>query len=812
MRWLWYSFLSLFSLGILGLVAVVGGAVYAISYYGQDLPEYTQLKDYSPPVVTRIYAGDGRLMAEYAEEKRVFVPVESIPDIVKQAFISAEDKNFYSHPGVDYVAIARAAVSNIQNLNTGRRPVGASTITQQVAKNFLLTNEVSIKRKIREAILAFRMERAMSKDRLLELYLNEIYLGQRSYGVAAAALNYFNKSLEELEIHEAAYLAALPKAPNNYHPVDDYEDALARRNWVLSRMHEDGYLSEAQMRLAQKKPLVMDDDSDMDIVTADYFAEEVRREIIARYGEDALYGGGLAVRTSIDPQLQDIAERVLRKGLVDYDRRHGYRGPLVHWDSLDDWAARLREFEKPEGMLDDWRLAVVLDVNSDRAEIGFENKERGELLLQYLSWARKALKNGKTGPDITSVSDVLKPGDIIMVDYVEADGQMVYGLRQVPEINGALIAMDPHTGRILAMQGGWKYDTSQFNRVTQAKRQPGSAFKPFVYLPALNKGFTPATLVLDAPFVIDQGPGLGKWRPSNYTKEFYGPTPIRVGIEKSKNLMTVRLADFVGLPAIIETAQKFGVIDDMEPLLANALGSGETTLLRLTTGYAQLVNGGKKITPTMIDRIQDRRGKTIFVHDKRSCKGCGSLIEWSQQDVPAVPDNRKQIADPRKAYQIVSMLEGVVQRGTGIRIKALGRPLAGKTGTTNQSRDTWFIGFSPDMVVGVFAGFDEPRTLGSGETGSSVTVPIFKDFMEAALEDTPPTPFRVPPGIRQVRINAETGARAAPGDERVIWEAFTAGTEPTDKIYILDGKGISLMPSLSSNMQDSATIGTGGLY
>lgn len=812
MRFLWYTFLALFSLGMLGLIAVVGGAVYAISYYGQDLPEYTQLKDYSPPVVTRIYAGDGRLMAEYAEEKRVFVPVESIPDIVKQAFISAEDKNFYSHAGVDYVAIARAAVSNIKNLNTGRRPEGASTITQQVAKNFLLTNEVSIKRKIREAILAFRMERAMSKERLLELYLNEIYLGQRSYGIAAAALNYFNKSLEELEIHEAAYLAALPKAPNNYHPVDDYEDAVARRNWVLTRMAEDGYISRAQLRLAQKKPLVMDDDSDMDVVTADYFAEEVRREIIARYGEDSLYGGGLAVRTSINPQLQEIAEQALREGLVAYDRRHGYRGPLDSWGNLDDWAARLRRFEKPEGMLDDWRLAVVLEAGSDKAVIGFESEERGELLLEYLSWARPALKNGKVGPPVDSVRNVLKPGDIIMVDYVEADGQMVYGLRQVPEINGALIAMDPHTGRILAMQGGWKYDTSQFNRTTQAWRQPGSAFKPFVYLPALNKGFTPATLVLDAPFVIDQGPGLGKWRPSNYTKEFYGPTPIRVGIEKSKNLMTVRLADFVGLPAIIKTAQKFGVIEDMEPLLANALGSGETTLLRLTTGYAQLVNGGKKITPTLIDRIQNRRGETIFDHDDRSCEGCGDLVEWSQQSVPDIPDNRPQIADPRKAYQIVSMLEGVVKRGTGARIGSLGRPLAGKTGTTNRARDTWFIGFSPDLAVGVFAGFDEPRSLGSKETGSSVAVPIFKDFMEAALKGTSPTPFRVPPGIKQVRINAETGARAGPEDERVIWEAFIAGTEPTDKVYILDGKGISLMQGLSSNRHDSATVGTGGLY
>lgn len=812
MKWLWYSFLALVSLGLLGVIIAVCGAIYIISYYGQDLPDYKALKDYEPPVVTRLYAGDGKLLAEYAEEKRIFVPIEVIPDQVINAFTAAEDKNFYRHNGVDYIAIVRAMVTNVKNIGTNRRPEGASTITQQVAKNFLLTNEVSFERKIKEAILAFRIEQAMTKKKILELYLNEIYLGLGTYGVAAAALNYFNKSLEELEIDEAAYLAALPKAPNNYHPVRRYDNAIARRNWVLSRMVADGHIVKAQAELAEAKPITIAERNTSETVRADYFAEEVRREIVALYGTDVLYGGGLAVRTSLDPFLQTTAERALRDGLVAYDRRHGYRGVLANWDTLDDWAKRLTEFPKPDGMLARWRLAVVLSVSDANASIGFSDKTKDELKLEYLSWARKHLPKQRVGPEITSVKQVLNVGDIIMVEHVEVSEGLVYGLRQVPDINGGLIALDPHTGRILAMQGGWKQGISEFNRATQALRQPGSAFKPFVYLAALEKGFTPATLVLDAPFVIEQGPGLGLWRPSNYSNEFYGPTPIRVGVEKSRNLMTVRLADFVGMPYIVETAKRFGITNSMAPLLANSLGSSETTLLKMTAGYAQFVNGGKKITPTQIDRIQDRRGKTIFVHDNRPCEGCGDLIEWKNQSVPEVPDNREQIADARRAYQIVSMLEGVVQRGTGVRIKELGHPLAGKTGTTNESRDTWFIGFSPDLVVGVFIGFDDPKPLGRKETGSSVTVPVFKDFMEVALQDASPTPFRVPPGVRQVLINADNGTRTKPGDDRVIWEAFLPGTEPTDKMYILDGKGISVMPSISSTVTGGASSGTGGLY
>ncbi len=814
MKFLYYMFLALFSLAFLGLIAGVGGTVYVISYYSRDLPDYSQLKDYKPPVVTRLYAGDGRLMEEYAQEKRAFVPIEAIPDIVKQAFISAEDKNFYDHQGLDYLAIARAAVTNVRNLGTGQRPVGASTITQQVAKNFLLTNEVSFKRKIREAILAFRMERALSKERLLELYLNEIYLGAGTYGVAAAALHYFDKSLDELDIEEAAFLAALPKAPNNYHPVRHHDRALERRNWVIERMVADGVIAKAQGDIASAKSLNVKLGDNTDIVNAPYFAEEVRRELEERYGTEGLYGGGLAVRTSVDPRLQEIAVRTLREGLMAYDRRHGYRGPLGHFDAMADWKTQLEEFPVPEGKLNSWKIAVVIKAESETAEIGFKEGPRGTLDLEHVKWARKSLQEGYArGPEITAVKQVVKAGDVILVEPV-AGKDNLYELMQIPLVQGSLIALDPHTGRVLAMQGGWKHEGSEFNRATQAWRQPGSSFKPFVYLAALDKGFTPATLVLDAPFVMEQRPGV-IWRPTNYSNEYYGPTPIRVGIEKSRNLMTVRLADFVGMETIIEYAERFGVVKNLPPFLSGALGAGETTLLKLTTGYAQLVNGGKEITPSFVDRIQDRRGKTVFLHDKRPCQGCGDLLDWEDaavHEVPVIPDTRKQLADPRKAYQVVSMLEGVVQRGTGIRIRALKRPLAGKTGTTNESKDTWFIGFSPDLAVGVFVGFDEPRSLGKRETGSSVAVPIFRDFMKEALENTPPMPFRVPPGIRQVRINAETGTRASPGDEKVIWEAFLTGTEPTDEMYILDGKGISLMPAVTGTPAEAATTGTGGLY
>ena len=836
MRYLWYGFLGLFSLGFLGAVVAVAGFVYILNYYGNDLPDYSQLRNYEPPIVTRLYAGDGHLLAEFAQEKRVFVPIGFIPERVKEAFIAAEDQNFYTHSGVDMMAVARAIVTNLKNYGKGRRPVGASTIAQQVAKNFFLTSEVSYERKIKEAILAYRMNKTLGKDRILELYLNEIYLGGGVYGVAAAALHYFDKSLEELNVAEVAYLASLPKAPNNYHPVKHYDKALTRRDWVIDRMLEEGYITQSQLELAKLVPLEMTPDTSKR-VDAPYFAEEVRRELSSRYGEEALYQGGLVVKTSVDPNLQQIAERVLREGLAAYDTRHGWRGALQTFDHMSDWRKKLESVQKPDGMLDDWILAAVLDVSKDKVKIGFVERDQGEIVLDDLKWAREYIDEYKTGAAISSAEQVLNIGDVIMVMPKETEEGVdvtQYELKQIPQIQGALMALDPHTGRVLAMQGGWnyRYGSSEFNRATQAKRQPGSAFKPFVYLAALDKGFTPATLVLDAPFVLEDEVS-GTWKPTNYSNEFYGPTPIRVGIEKSRNLMTVRLADFLGMDLIAKYSDHFGITENMPPLLANSLGAAETTLFRMTAAYGMIVNGGKKIEPTFIDRIQDRYGKTVFKHDDRSCARCGTMIKWETQAVPDVPDMREQIADPRTTYQMVSIMEGVVQRGTGVRLRSLNRPIAGKTGTTNESRDAWFMGFTPNLVVGVYTGFDNPRSLGKKETGSSVAVPIFKGFMEEALKDKPPVPFRRPSGIRSIRINAETGARAKPGDSKVIWESFVTGTEPTEDIYMLGEDGISILPNYNAydysdafdpnvhNGQgepavptnaNSVSTGTGGLY
>lgn len=777
-------------LGLFGAVAGVGGVIYALWHYGRNLPDYKQLADYAPPTVTRVHAGDGRLIAEYAKERRVFVPVGAMPSRVVQAFIAAEDQNFYSHPGIDFLALARAVVMNIANYARGRRPVGASTITQQVAKNFLLTNEVSIERKIKEAILAFRIERALSKDRILELYLNEIYLGYGSYGVAAAALNYFNKSMDELTTAEAAYLAALPKAPNNYHPLRRAKAARHRRNWVIGRMLEEGYIDAEAARDARASRLSVVPREAAPFVEADFFVEEVRRVLIARYGEVGLYEGGLSVRTTLDPRLQNIADDVLRAGLIAYDRRHGWRGPIASLSPDVEWLGRLRMVKAPVG-IGDWLTAVVLSVGDDAAEIGLGDGEGGIIPLEELRWARAWREGQRVGPKVQRAGDVLSRGDVVMVaplaeDAGETAGPRRYGLRQIPGIEGAIIALDPHTGRVLALSGGFDFAISEFNRAIQARRQPGSAFKPFVYLAALEKGYTPTTRILDAPFVLDQGPGIGKWKPVNYAKKFYGPSPMRLGLEKSRNLMTVRLARVIGMETVADYARRFNIATDMPLQLSMALGAGETTLLRLTTAYAMLVNGGRKITPTFIDRIQDRNGRVVFRHDQRDCDECRAA-RWTGQAPPNLPDPRPRVADAASAYQIVSMLKGVVTRGTGRRVAAVGKPLAGKTGTTNRSMDTWFVGFSPDLAVGVFAGYDRPRPLGFRETGSSVAAPIFRDFMARALEGKPAIPFRIPPGVRLVRVEAATGRLARPGAKGVILEVFRAGSEPGAETAVIDG-------------------------
>ncbi|MDA0703379.1 MAG: penicillin-binding protein 1A [Proteobacteria bacterium] len=846
MRLLIRVFAFLFVLGLLG----AGAAAFGLWHYSKGLPEHRQLADYEPPTVTRVHAADGRLLAEFATEKRVFMPIEAIPKRVINAFLAAEDADFYNHPGVNLLSIARAALQNLKNLGQNRRPVGASTITQQVAKNFLLTNEVSIERKIKEALLALRIEKAFTKDRILELYLNEIYLGLGSYGVAAAALNHFDKPLSALTVAEAAYLAALPKAPNNYHPTRQYAAAIDRRNWVIDRMVDVGFIDDESAAEAKLEPLETRGRAETQSASAPYFAEEVRRELIGRFGEKGLYGGGLSVRTTLDPALQDIADRVVRAGLVDYDRRHGWRGPVAKIDPALDWKEALAAVEPPAGLAP-WRLAVVLEADAKSARIGLlgevtearkpiEADEGGETTeitasappVAQLSpaaplegtvpyaevrWARAWLEDQRFGNQPRDLTEVLAPGDVIAVEAVaeDSDGKAypeeTFALRQIPDVQGALIALDPHTGRVLAMSGGWSQDGSEFNRATQAMRQPGSAFKPFVYLTALDNGFTPSSIIVDGPFVIDQGAGLGKWRPTNYSNKFYGPRTMRLGLEKSRNLMTVRLAQLVGMDKVAETSERFGVVDKLPRHLALALGAGETTLLRLTNAYAMFVNGGKRITPTLIDRVQDRNGQTVYRHDGRPCDGC-LATGWHDQPVPFVPDTREQVADPISAYQIVSMLEGVVLRGTATRVSAVDKPLAGKTGTTNESIDTWFVGFSPDLAVGVFVGFDQPKTLGAKETGSSAAAPIFRDFMAEALADQPAVPFRVPPGVRLVRVNRDTGVPAGPGDTRVILEAFKPGTvpEPGSTQTVYDGSDSG--GSAPGMRPADASVGTGGLY
>ena len=807
-RFLAVMFLLLLLLAVLG----GGGGLFVLWKFGRDLPDYTQLADYRPAVMTRVHAGDGSLIGEFARQRRLFVPIAAMPRRVIQAFLAAEDKTFYTHPGIDFAGIATALFRNIKNALAGgkRRPVGASTITQQVAKNFLLTNEVSIVRKIKEAILAFRIEHAFSKDRILELYLNEIYLGIGSYGVAAAALNYFDKSLDELTLEQTAYLAALPKAPNNYHPIWNRKAAQARRNLVLRLMARNGGISPLDAQRAANRALLMRRPDPTRILAAGYFAEEVRRELLERYGQNRLYEDGLSVRTTLEPELQAIADDNLRAGLEAYDRRHGWRGPLARIKpaKMADWLSELGNVPVPSA-IGTWYMAVVLALHADQAEIGFSNGVEGRIPLKHLTWARAWRKGETRGSRVRQPGDVVAVGNVVAVaavgagdeDYVPGD----FSLRQIPAINGGLIAMDPHTGRVLAMSGGYSYKASQFNRATQAMRQPGSAFKPFVYAAALENGFTPSSMVLDAPFVIDGGPGQGKWKPANYTKRFYGPSTLRLGIEKSRNLMTVRLANYIGMDKVVDYADRFGIMENMPMLLPMALGAGETTLLRLTTAYAMLVNGGKRVRPAFIDRIQDRRGQTVFRHDERDCPGCVSS-GWHDQKTPVIADLRAQVIEPGTAYQVVSMLEGVVRRGTGIRIRKVGKPLAGKTGTTNKSRDTWFMGFSPNLAVGVYIGFDRPRSLGRRETGSSVAVPVFRDFMAQALARQPAIPFRIPPGIQLVRIAGATGLPAGSNDRQVVLEAFKSGTVPKSSGPVLDGtlarKAIS----------GSKRAGTGGLY
>ncbi len=781
------------------ILAIIGAGVafYAFWYYGKDLPNYEKLANYEPPIVSRVYAGDGRLIGEFASEKRIFVPFERMPKMVINAFVAAEDQRFFSHGGVDFMGLARAAMTNARAYvsGTNRRLVGGSTITQQVAKNFLLSSEKTFERKIKEMILAFRIERAFTKEQILELYLNEINLGGTAYGVAAASQVYFRKSLSELTVAEAALLAGMPQAPTRYNPLINPDLALRRRNYVIRRMLDEKYITQEQADAALKTKIEVFKRQPSTLV-GNYFVEEVRREMLEKYGDKKMARGGYVVRSTLDPRLQAAADKALQGGLLAFDRRHGWRGPVKNINDgtkawANDWKKKLAKVEPPAGH-GDWPLALVLEVTPKEAKLGFADGKRGTIPLSELGWARQQKEFKRPGrPDMRTavgprprkVEDVLKQGDIVLVEKVEKDAKGkaypndTYTLRQVPDVTGALVAMDPHTGRVLAMSGGYSFWVSQFNNVTQAKRQPGSSFKPIVYLAGLDSGYTPSTIILDAPVVL-KIEGWGKYKPRNYSGKFYGPTTMRRGLELSRNLMTVRLAQRTGLDKVSEYGVKLGIADKLPPELAMALGAYETTPFKMAAAYSMIVNGGKKVVPTLVDRIQDRRGKTIFRHDPRNCRKCTG-VEWKQQDMPKLPDEREQIADARSAFQIVSMLQGVVQRGTGTAVAKVGKPLAGKTGTTNDTLDAWFVGFSPDLVVAVWVGFDKPRSLGPREQGGFTSAPIFRDFMMEALKDKPATPFRVPKGLVTVPVNLNTGLPARGGDKRVIYEYFKAGKEPT---------------------------------
>ncbi len=805
---------------VLALLAAAGIAIY-VGDATKDLPDYEVLSKYEPPVTTRVHAADGSLMAEYARERRLYLPIQAVPDRVKAAFLSAEDKNFYSHPGIDVYGLTRAVITNVRNLKSGARPVGASTITQQVAKNFLLSSKQTIKRKIREAVLAFRIEQAYSKDRILELYLNEIFFGLGSYGIAGAALTYFDKAVNELTLEEAAYLAALPKGPGNYHPFKHTDRAIERRNWVIDQMMRNGYVTAEEAEKAKDKPLGINPRKRGSyLFAADYFTEEVRRQLIDRYGQDALYEGGLSVRTTLDPKLQLEARKALHKGLMKYDRLRGYRGPVTTIELGNDWGVPLGEVE---GLSDvpEWKLAVVLSADDQGLEIGLQpdrevsgqlkpDREVGRVALDDMKFAMRYYKEKKR-LRAKSPADVLNRGDVVFVKKKEEGG---WSLEQVPEIGGALVAMDPHTGRVLALAGGFSFAQSEFNRATQAYRQPGSSFKPFVYAAALDNGYTPASVVLDGPISIRSGNQI--WEPKNYGGGFAGPSTLRLGIERSRNLMTVRLAKDMGMKLVAEYAERFGVYDDLGLYLPNALGASETTVLRMVSAFSVMANGGKQIKPSLIDRIQDRYGKTVYRHDERGCEGC-QATGWVSQQEPELIDNREQVLDPMTAYQITSMMEGVVTRGTAPAVsKALQRPVAGKTGTTNDEKDAWFVGFTPNMVVGVFMGYDQPRPMGKGSTGGGLAAPIFSDFMTAALKDKRPVDFRIPQGMKLIRINRKTGMHAGEGSGDVILEAFKPGTGPADSYTVIGLENVALRErgeKLSPTATRAIESGnTGGLF
>tara|TARA_B100001540_G_scaffold277832_1_gene265558 strand:- start:1307 stop:3643 length:2337 start_codon:yes stop_codon:yes gene_type:complete len=739
-----------FSLSIIGFFGIVS----ILWYYSNDLPDYKFLKNYKPPISSKLYSSNGQLLSEFSSEKRIFVPYNSIPNLVTNSFLSAEDKNFFKHPGVDAKGVLRAVINNISNVLTSKRLEGASTITQQVAKNFLLSNEVSIDRKIKEAILAFRIERALTKQRILELYLNQIYLGEGSYGIASASLQYFDKPISELNYPEAALLAALPKAPSRYNPYKNIELAKFRRNLVLKNLYDNNYINIDEFKKFSDQNIKLRKRKSVYLENSNYYVEDIRKLIVDKYGFDKVYKQGFTINTPLNLDLQEKATTSLRKGLIEFDKKKGWRGPLLNKKFNHEWSKNLKDYKLEDSI--GWKLSIVKKINRFSLEIETLNGVDGIIEFSSIDWTKK------------NFEELFRIGDII---YAEKIKDNKFDLRQLPKVNGAIIVMDPYTGRVLALSGGFSFKNSEFNRATQALRQPGSAFKPFVYALALENGYTPATLILDAPIVFDQGEDLKLWKPENYGKKFYGPSTLRTGVEKSRNLMTVRIAQNLGINKIAEFAKELNIYNNPEELLSLSLGSSETTLIKLTTAYSSFVNGGKLINPKFIDRIQDSEGNTIFNSENRQCEGCDQ-ISYLSKKIPKIKNNFQQIISKETAYQMTSILEGTVKRGTAKGLKDLNLDLAGKTGTTNKNTDTWFVGFSSNYVIGVYVGYDEPSSLGRYETGASTAMPIFKDFVKNSVKKESARPFKIPSGIKMLVVNSKTGERASYNDEAIIIEAF----------------------------------------
>ena len=722
--------------------------------YSNNIPDYKFLKNYKPPVSSKVYSGDGKLVADFSKEKRIFVPYNSIPKNVINSFLSAEDKNFFSHPGVDAKGVLRAVINNISNIILSKRLEGASTITQQVAKNFLLTNEVSLNRKIKEAILAFRIERALSKQRILELYLNQIYLGSGAYGVAAASLEYFDKSIKDLNYAEAALLAALPKAPSKYNPYRNIKLAEFRRNLVLKNLFDNKYIDLKTYNKLKLEKINLNKIKKVFSEDAQYYIEDVRKNVIDILTYDKVYKQGFNINTPINLKFQKIATETLRNGLISYDKRKGWRGPLTNKSYNENWSNDLKEYNLENSI--DWKLAIVKKLNKFSAEIQTENKIDGKIEFKDISWTKK------------DFNQLLKIGDIV---YVKKIDDKIYSLKQLPKINGGIVVLDPFTGRVLALSGGFSFKKSEFNRATQALRQPGSAFKPFIYALALENNYTPTSLILDAPIVLDQGEDLKMWKPENYGKKFYGPSTLRVGLEKSRNLMTVRIAQDLGLEKIINFSKNLNIYDNPEELLSISLGSAETTLLKLTSAYSAFLNGGKLVDPILIDRIQDSEGKTIFNNSKRKCINCDQL-SYLGKDYPVIENDYRKVFSSQTAYQMTSILEGVIQRGTAKKLKNLKLNIAGKTGTTNKNTDTWFVGFTSNLLIGVYVGSDNPTPLGKYETGSKTALPIFKEFVEKAVKKSEARPFKAAEGTVMMVVDPVTGQKAKFTSKNTIIEVY----------------------------------------